>query len=73
MMRIVFFGASALGYSCCEHLMDLGHEVVGIFTMPQEFNISYSPEKRVKNVLHKAMMDFIPAKLAAQKARILCA
>jgi len=52
-MKIVFFGASQLGYTCCEEIIKAGFEVVGIFTIPQEFNISYSPDKPVKNYLHK--------------------
>jgi methionyl-tRNA formyltransferase len=52
-MRIVFFGASELGYDCCEALINAGHEIVGIFTIPQEFKISYSKDKPVKNMLFK--------------------
>jgi methionyl-tRNA formyltransferase len=52
-MKIVFFGASSLGYSCCKALLDAGHEIVAIFTIPKEFNISYSPEKPVNNVLYR--------------------
>jgi methionyl-tRNA formyltransferase len=52
-MRIVFFGASDLGYRCCERLLEQGHSVVGIFTMPGEFRISYSPGEPVRNVLHR--------------------
>lgn len=51
-MKIAFFGASSLGYSCCQALLDAGYEIVAIFTMPKEFNISYSPGKPVNNVLH---------------------
>jgi len=52
-MRIVFFGASELGYTCCEYLIKNGHNVVGIFTIEQEFKISYSPNGPVKNYLFK--------------------
>lgn len=52
-MRTVFFGASALGYKCCESLLLQGSEIVAIFTIPEQFNISYSPEKPVHNVLYK--------------------
>lgn len=51
-MKIIFFGASRLGYSCCEAIIRAGHDVVAIFTIPQEFNISYSPDKPVRNVLY---------------------
>ena len=52
-MRIVFFGASALGYRCCEQLIADGHQVVGLFTIPRDFRISYSPGAPVRNVLHR--------------------
>ena len=52
-MKIAFFGASSMGYTCCQALLDAGHEIVAIFTIPKEFNISYSPGKPVNNVLHK--------------------
>ena len=52
-MNIVFFGASELGYECCEILVKNGFCITGIFTIPQEFNISYSPNAPVKNVLYK--------------------
>lgn len=52
-MRIVFFGASELGYKCCEMLINRGHNVVGIFTIPKTFSISYSKDKPITNVLHK--------------------
>lgn len=48
-MRIVFFGATDLGFRCCEQLFEAGENVVGIFTMPEEFRISYSLEP-VRNV-----------------------
>lgn len=53
MPGIVFFGASALGYACCERLLELGVPVAGIFTIPRQFNISYSPGAPVTNVLHQ--------------------
>jgi methionyl-tRNA formyltransferase len=52
-MRIVFFGASALGYRCCEALLKMGENVVGLFTIPRDFHISYSPQAPVHNVLHR--------------------
>lgn len=52
-MKIAFFGASSLGYTCCKELLDAGHEIVVIFTIPKEFNISYSPGKPVNNVLYR--------------------
>lgn len=60
-MRIVFFGASSLGYSCCEHILKNGYNVVGIYTLPSEFDIKYRTEAKssvVKNVLHKDFTDF---------------
>ena len=52
-MNIVFFGASELGYECCEALLQNGEKITGIFTISEEFKISYSPNKPVKNVLYK--------------------
>lgn len=52
-MRIVFFGATALGYRCLEQILDMRQDVVGIFTIPQDFRISYSPNAPVRNVLHR--------------------
>ncbi|MBL7920246.1 MAG: methionyl-tRNA formyltransferase [Bacteroidia bacterium] len=55
-MRIVFFGASELGFDCCNMLVQEGHHVVGILTLPSSFNIKYKDEvqsKEVKNVLFK--------------------
>ncbi len=55
-MRIVFFGASDLGFECCEAILKAGHDVVGIFTIPQEFSIKYKDSKErtsVKNVLYR--------------------
>jgi methionyl-tRNA formyltransferase len=52
-MKIIFFGASSLGYSCCYELLKAGHEIVALFTIPKEFNISYSPDKPVSNVLYR--------------------
>ena len=49
-MNIVFFGATELGYKCCRLIIEKKlANVSGIFTIPREFNISYS-EKPVKNV-----------------------
>lgn len=49
-MKIVFFGASELGYKCCRRIVENRlAEVTGIFTIPKEFKISYS-EKPVTNV-----------------------
>jgi len=49
-MKIVFFGASELGWKCCRRIVEKKlAEVTCIFTIPKEFNISYS-EKPVTNV-----------------------
>lgn len=50
-MRIAFFGASALGLRCCEALVASGERLVGIFTLPETFSISWSHD-RVRNVQH---------------------
>ncbi len=52
-MNLVFFGASELGYQCCRLIFEKQlANIVGIFTIPREFNISYS-DKPVRNVLFK--------------------
>ena len=51
-MRIVFLGATELGWDCCNALIEMGQNVVGIMTIPQKFNISYS-DKPVENVRFK--------------------
>ncbi|PWT83513.1 MAG: hypothetical protein C5B44_00485 [Acidobacteria bacterium] len=55
-MRIVFFGATELGYQCCEQLFDMGENVVGMFSIPQEFRISYSATP-VKNVTYRGFEE----------------
>jgi methionyl-tRNA formyltransferase len=52
-MNTVFFGASKLGYKCLSYILKNNlTEIKGIFTIPQDFNISYS-NKPVHNVLYK--------------------
>lgn len=60
-MRIVFIGASSLGYKCCEAIINSKNNVVGILTLGDEFSIKYSNQKErinVKNYLHKDFNDF---------------
>jgi methionyl-tRNA formyltransferase len=60
-MRIVFFGASKLGYECCKAIIEAGHTVSGIFTIPETFSIKYKEEaerRNVKNVLFRDFKDF---------------
>lgn len=60
-MRIVFLGASELGYLACKSLIDQKYSVVGILTIPSEFKIKYrtqASETTVKNVLYKDFLDF---------------
>lgn len=52
-LRIIFCGATELGFTSCSHLISKGFEIVGIFTIPKEFYISYSKDKPVKNVLYR--------------------
>jgi methionyl-tRNA formyltransferase len=73
-MRIVFLGASELGYNCCEAILKAGHNVVGILTLGTEFSIKYRELKErtnVKNYLFKDFRDFetqynIPVRIASQ-------
>src|SRR5687768_16594521 len=41
-MRIIFFGATEFGHQCCRQLLDMDEQVVGIFSIPEQFQISYS-------------------------------
>jgi methionyl-tRNA formyltransferase len=52
-MRTIFFGANDLGYQCCEKLIERGENIVGMFTIPRQFPISYSPGSNVTNVLFR--------------------
>lgn len=48
-MNIVFFGATELGYKCCRLIIEEKlANISGIFTIPEQFNISYS-DKPVNN------------------------
>jgi methionyl-tRNA formyltransferase len=55
-MRIAFMGATELGWNACRTLFDTGQEVVGIFSIPQQFRISWSPTP-VTNVQYKSFED----------------
>jgi methionyl-tRNA formyltransferase len=57
-MRIVFFGASRLGYECCKALINAGHTITGIFTIPENFSIKYKEDKERKNVKNYLFSDF---------------
>jgi len=60
-MRVMFFGASELGYKCCQAVIESGHEVVAIITIPQKFSIKYkgdSERKKVTNVLFADFSNF---------------
>ncbi len=55
-MKVLFFGASELGYDCCECLINNNIEIAGIFTIPQNFSIKYKDEIEkivIKNVTFK--------------------
>ncbi|MBA7489525.1 Methionyl-tRNA formyltransferase [subsurface metagenome] len=52
-MRIAFFGATKLGCKCCRRLIEKAGDVIGIFTIPRKFSISYSKDKPVENVLYE--------------------
>jgi len=53
-MRVVFMGASELGWECCRALFEAGQQVVGVFSIPREFRISWSPGAAVTNVRFKS-------------------
>jgi methionyl-tRNA formyltransferase len=50
-MRVVLFSATEFGYSCLKSVLE-SEEVVGIITIPREFNISYSRGKKVYNAYY---------------------
>lgn len=54
-MNIVFFGASQLGYECCDLLLKNNYKIKGLFTIPQKFDIKYKKRdiEKVENVLFK--------------------
>jgi methionyl-tRNA formyltransferase len=57
-MRILFMGASALGFDCCEAIIKAGHNVVGAFTIPQEFQIKYRDQESKSKVSNYLFKDF---------------
>lgn len=59
-MRIVFMGATELGWNSCRTLFDTGQQVVGIFSIPQQFRISWS-QTPVTNVQYKSFEDLAAA------------
>lgn len=60
-MRIVFFGASELGWECCRTLFEMEQNVVGIFSIPPEFRISWSAAP-VRNVRFRGFEDLAQAR-----------
>ena len=60
-MKVLFFGATELGYECCEYMINNNINVVGIFTIPQEYSIKYKEEKErisLKNITYKDFSEF---------------
>ena len=53
-------GATELGWNSCRTLLDLDQEVVGIFSIPQHFRISWSPTP-VTNVQYRSFADLAAA------------
>ena len=43
-MRIVFMGANQTGFLCLQELLAMGEQVVGVFTVPPRFSISYAKQ-----------------------------
>jgi len=72
-VRIVFIGASELGWECCRVLFERGQNIVGILSAPREFRISWSPSG-VTNVRHRSFDDLaaahdVPLRLMTTKMR----
>ena len=63
-MRIVFFGCTKFSEDLLNSLIQKNHSIVGVFSIPEEFNISYS-DKKVKNT------NFANIKLIAKENNIL--
>lgn len=64
-------GASELGWECCQSLLEMGQQVVSIFSIPQQFNISWSSTP-VQNVRFRQFDDLavkysIPITYVTQK------
>jgi methionyl-tRNA formyltransferase len=55
-MRVLFMGASDLGWHCCRAASQAGLELVGIFSIPREFRISWSAAP-VRNVVFHDFSD----------------
>lgn len=55
-MRIIFFGASDLGWECCNSLLLAREQIVGIVTIPQTFSISWS-DMPVVNSRYRSFHD----------------
>jgi methionyl-tRNA formyltransferase len=55
-MRIIFMGASEIGWECCKLLFEQGKNIVGIFSIRKEFIISWS-KSPVTNVRFRNFED----------------
>lgn len=57
MKKILFFGASKFGYEVCKYILQNNiADIVGIITIPERFEISYS-ESKVRNVQFADMRE----------------
>jgi len=56
-MKTVLFSSSRFGQRCAGALLEAGHEVCGIVTLPRTFRISYAPQG-VTNVQHADLHAF---------------
>jgi methionyl-tRNA formyltransferase len=63
-MRIIFFGCTKFSEILLKNLLLENHSIVGVFSIPEKFNISYSDAK-VKNT------NFADIKLIAKENNIL--
>lgn len=55
-MRIVFMGASELGWKCCRAILEMNQQIVGVFSIPRDFKISWS-KNAVSNVQYFGFED----------------
>jgi methionyl-tRNA formyltransferase len=56
-MKIIYLGATKFSFDILEHLYKSNIKIDALFTIPQEFNISYS-DKKVKNYNFFDMKDY---------------
>lgn len=57
-MNVIFFGASELGFNCCQSLIESNIEIKAIFSIPQKFTVKYKNEDEERQVVNYLFKDF---------------